>query len=115
VYRLCPDQKIKQRETFYGKYRATVFFFHNGAKIVGFKNGGHFDLRVLTVGFNPVRDGLGEEALRMLRPKFNKITVNEIFEGTLPFWKKMQERGLVTDLGTVKREKDYGYIPLDPA
>jgi hypothetical protein len=111
----CENRNIKQKEVCYGNYRATAFFFHNGVKIVGFKNGGHFDLRVLTVGFNPAHDGLGEEALSLLRPAFNKITVNEIFEATLPFWEKMRDRGLVTDLGTVKKEKDLGYIPPDPA
>lgn len=113
MYKLCEgNKKVKQRESFYGKNKATFFFFHNGAKIVGFKNGDHFDLRVLTIGLNPKNNGLGEEALRLLRLKFKKITVNEIFEETLPFWEKMKERGLVNNLGTIKKERNYGYIDV---
>ncbi len=100
---------VYEREYLYGDRRATVFLFNNGVKIIGFKNGTNLDLRVLTIGFNPAREGLGEEALRLLRPKFKNIIVNEIYETTLPFWEKMKKRGLVDDLGTIKIE-NYGYI-----
>ncbi|BAF60143.1 hypothetical protein PTH_1962 [Pelotomaculum thermopropionicum SI] len=101
-------QLILETNYQYGKRTATVFRFDRGIKIIGFKNGDHFDLRVLTIGFNPKRSGLGQEALRLLRPKFKRISVNEIYEETLPFWIKMKERGLADDLGPVKEgEKNW--------
>lgn len=93
---------IHEYEFLYGNKFATVYRFDNGVKIIGFIHGCLFDLRVLAVGFNPKRQGLGQEALKFLRPKFKKITVNEIYEHALPFWIKMRERGLVDSLGSVK-------------
>ncbi len=89
---------------FYGDRVATAFEFENGVKIIGFKNGFNFDLRVLSVGKNPKRKGLGKRALRTIRPLFREITVNEINEDVLPFWRKMKDRGLVNRIGTMKGE-----------
>lgn len=94
---------------YYGKRVATAFRFNGGVRIIGFKQGGSFDLRVLTIGFNPKRDHLGENALRLIRPLFNYIYVNEINEDALPFWAKMKERGLVDRLGTIKWEGNYDH------
>jgi hypothetical protein len=46
--------------------------------------------------------GMGKQALKMLRPKFEKISVSEIYDYALPFWIKMKERGLINNLGSVK-------------
>lgn len=88
----------------YGKRTATIYRFNDGIRIIGFKQDDSFDLRVLTIGFNPKRNGLGECALKLVRPLFKVISVNEISEGALPFWTKMKERGLVNNLGSVKWE-----------
>lgn len=94
--------KIHEYEFLYGNRIATVYVLSNGIKIIGFIHGNHFDLRVLTVGNNPKRKGLGQKALEFLRLKFKKISVNEIYEQALPFWLKMKERGLVDHLESVK-------------
>ena len=94
--------KIHEYEFLYGNRIATVYVLSNGIKIIGFIHGNHFDLRVLTVGNNPKRKGLGQKALELLRLKFKKISVNEIHEQALPFWIKMKERGLVDHLASVK-------------
>jgi hypothetical protein len=98
---------INENNYLYGKRIATVYRFNDGIRIIGFKQEDNFDLRVLTIGFNPKRKGLGESALKLVRPLFNNISVNEISEGALPFWTKMKERGLVNNLGTVKWEGLY--------
>lgn len=89
---------------FYGDRIATAFEFENGVKIIGFKNGFSFDLRVLSIGKNPKRKGLGKRALGTIRPLFREITVNEINEDALPFWEKMKDRGLINRIGTKKGE-----------
>jgi len=101
--------KINECIYFYGKRTATAFRFNGGIRIIGFKQGDNFDLRVLTIGFNPKKHGLGENALKLIRPLFNSISVNEINEDALPFWIKMKERGLINKLGTVKWEGNYDY------
>jgi len=93
----------------YGKRTATAFRFNGGVRIIGFKQGEFFDLRVLTIGLNPKREHLGECALRLIRPLFKDISVNEISEDALPFWEKMKERGLINNLGTIKWEGHYDY------
>ncbi|MDD4766512.1 MAG: hypothetical protein PHF87_02890 [Desulfotomaculaceae bacterium] len=101
---------VKENTYLYGKRTATIYRFKNGVRIIGFKQGDYFDLRVLTIGFNPSREGLGQCALKLVRPLFRAISVNEINEGALPFWKKMKERGLVNNLGTVKWEGHYDHM-----
>lgn len=81
---------------------ATAYELEKGVKIIGFAWPESFEIRVLTIGKNPKRKGLGERALRFLRPKYSKITVSEIYEGALPFWLKMMERGLVDELLSIK-------------
>ncbi|MFX4261358.1 hypothetical protein ACOBQJ_04055 [Pelotomaculum propionicicum] len=100
---------MNENKYIYGKRVATVYRFDNGVRIIGFKQEDYFDLRVLTIGFNTKRIGLGESALKLVRPLFKIISVNEINEGALPFWTKMKERGLVNNLGTVKWEGNYDY------
>lgn len=100
---------INEKTYLYGKRTATLFRFNGGVRIIGFKQEDNFDLRVLTIGFNPKRTGLGECALKFVRPLFNRISVNEINEGALPFWTKMEERGLVNNLGSVKWEGNIDY------
>ena len=91
----------------YGNRMATIFKFENGMRIIGFKNGEDFDLRVLTIGCNPRMEGFGQEALEQIRPRFRNISVSEIYEESLPFWKKMKERGLVNNLKSIKWESIY--------
>jgi len=105
-----PEPRLLRFEKATSGIEAGTVVFENGEKIIGFIHGSHFDLRVLTVGFNPKRTGLGELALKFLRPKFKKISVNEIYEDALPFWVKMKERGLVDCLETVKEGKDLYYL-----
>lgn len=100
---------INEKSYLYGDKAATLFRFNDGIRIIGFKQEDNFDLRVLTIGFNPKRKGLGESALKLVRPLFKNISVNEISEGALPFWTKMKERGLVNKLGSVKWEGNYDY------
>lgn len=100
---------IKENKYLYGKRNATIYRFNNGVRIIGFKKEDSFDIRVLTIGFNPKRNGLGENALKLVRPLYKDISVNEISEGALPFWTKMKERGLVNKLGTVKWEGNNDY------
>lgn len=100
---------INEKTYLYGNKTATLFRFNDGIRIIGFKQEDNFDLRVLTIGFNPKRKGLGECALKLVRPLFKNISVNEISEGALPFWTKMKERGLVNKLGSVKWEGNYDY------
>ncbi|MFA4884905.1 MAG: hypothetical protein WC601_03875 [Desulfotomaculaceae bacterium] len=100
---------INECACYYGKRVATAFRFNGGVRIIGFKQGGNFDLRVLTIGFNPKKDRLGENALKLIRPLFNNIYVNEIYEDALPFWVKMKERGLINSIGTIKWEGNYDY------
>jgi hypothetical protein len=101
--------KANENTYFYGAKTATVFKFNDGVRIIGFKQSDDFDLRVLTIGYNPKHNGLGENALRLVRPLFKNISVNEISEGALPFWTKMKERGLVNNLGSVKWESSIDY------
>lgn len=96
---------VYEYEFLYGNRLATVFKFREGMKIIGFIYGSTFELRLLTVGDNPRRKGLGRKALEFLRPRFKKITVTEICEAALPFWLKMKERGLVDCLLSVKDGK----------
>ncbi|OPZ75462.1 MAG: hypothetical protein BWY80_00137 [Firmicutes bacterium ADurb.Bin456] len=82
---------------------ATVYhFYKKGVKIIGFASGSGFKIKVLTIGHNPPRKGLGQAALVFLRPLYKKISVIEIYLGALPFWLKMKERGLVDHLESVK-------------
>ena len=101
---------VRENTYLYGKRTATIYRFNDGIRIIGFKQGDSFDLRVLTIGFNPKRVGLGKCALKLVRPLFKVISVNEISEGALPFWTKMKERGLVNNLGTVKWESNYDHM-----
>jgi hypothetical protein len=94
--------RVDEYEFLYGNRLATVFRLNGSIKIIGFIYGDNFELRVLTIGTNPRRNGLGRKALKFLRPKFNKITVTQICEEALPFWLKMKECGLVDNLQTVK-------------
>ncbi|MDD4239432.1 MAG: hypothetical protein PHT62_12890 [Desulfotomaculaceae bacterium] len=103
-------QDVTETENYFGEKLAAVYKFGWGIKIIGFKHGDHLDLRVLTIGHNRKRKGLGEGALRLLRPHFKTITVNEIYEDALPFWLKMQERGLIDHLGTVKLTRVYDNV-----
>ncbi len=98
--------EVKESTYLYGDRIATLFKI-NGVKIIGFKNGKDFDLRVLTIGGNPRRVGLGENSLRLIRPNFETIMVNEIDEGALLFWIKMKERGLIDKIGRMKGELNY--------
>lgn len=86
----------------YGTRLATTYELVKGVKIIGFEGQDHFEIRVLTIGNNAKRTGLGKKALQFLRPKFNRITVSEIYEGALPFWLKMMECGLVDELLSIK-------------
>ena len=100
---------VDENTYLYGEKIATLYGFNDGVRIIGFKQEDNFDLRVLTIGFNTKKNGLGESALRLVRPLFKNISVNEISEGALPFWTKMQERGLVNSLGSVRWENNYDY------
>ncbi len=93
---------VYEYEFLYGHRMATVFKINGSIKIIGFIRGYTFELRVLTIGNNPRRKGLGEMALKFLRPKFKRIMVTEICPQALPFWLKMKERGLVDKLCTIK-------------
>ena len=99
----------RERKYFYGKREATLYLFDSGVRVIGFADKDQFDLRVLTIGLNPKGQGLGEEALKALRPKFKYIVVNEIMEESLPFWVKMRERGYIDCIGTVKYEYGHSY------
>lgn len=102
--------RLTETEKYFGDKLAAVYNFGGGIKIIGYKYGDHFDLRVLTIGSNYKRRGLGKEALRQLRPHFKTITVNEIYEEALPFWVKMKKRGLIDHIGTVKLTRVYDYV-----
>jgi hypothetical protein len=93
---------VDEYEFLYGNRVASVFRLNGSIKIIGFINGNAFELRVLTIGNNPRRNGWGKKALQFLRPKFKKISVTEICEEALPFWLKMKEYGLVDNLWTIK-------------
>ena len=99
--------EVKECIYFYGARLATVFRFDNGVKIIGFKDFDFFDLRVLSLGGNPRLNGFGQGALKLIRPLFKEITVNEIFEDALPFWLKMKERGLINHIGFMKGELNF--------
>ncbi len=94
--------EMRETEGYYGNRRATIYKFGRGVRIIGFKKNNHFEIRVLTIGMNPRQKGMGKQALLMLRPKFEKISVSEIYDYALPFWIKMKERGLINNLGSVK-------------
>ncbi len=95
--------EMRETEGYYGDKRATIYRFSRGVRIIGFKtNNNFFEIRVLTIGMNPRQQGMGKQALKMLRPKYEKIHVSEIYEYALPFWVKMKERGLINNLGIVK-------------
>ncbi len=93
---------VYEYEFLYGHRMATVFKLNGSIKIIGFIRGDTFELRVLTIGSNPRRKGLGKMALQFLRPRFKKIAVTEICKEALPFWLKMKECGLVDKLWTIK-------------
>lgn len=101
---------VTETEKYFGDKLAVVYNFGWGIKVIGFKHGDHLDLRVLTIGNNLKRKGLGKEALRLLRPRFKSITVNEIYEDTLPFWTKMKKRGLIDNIGTIKLTRVYDHV-----
>ncbi len=107
-------RKVEGSLYFYGDRVATAFKFENGVRIIGFKKGYNFDLRVLTIGCNPKREGLGKGALKSIRPLFKEITVNEINEDALPFWRKMKDRGLVSRIGTMQGELVYSRVRKTP-
>jgi len=94
--------EMHESEGYYGNRRATIYKFGRGVRIIGFKKNNNFEIRVLTIGMNPRQRGIGKQALEMLRPKYEKITVSEIYDHALPFWLKMKERGLINNLGSVK-------------
>jgi hypothetical protein len=104
------DLRLTETEKYFGDKLATVYDFGGGVKVIGFKHGDHFDLRVLTIGNNYRGRGLGKEALRQLRPRFKTITVNQIYEVALPFWLKMKQQGLIDHIGTVKLTRVYDYV-----
>lgn len=95
-------QKISEYEFFYGDKIVTAFILEKCVKIIGVAAGYNFDIRVLTVGNNPKKTGLGRRALKFLRPRFKKICVSDIQKEALPFWIKMKEQGLVDELRYVK-------------
>ncbi|HOV79881.1 MAG TPA: hypothetical protein PK728_07190 [Bacillota bacterium] len=97
--------EICEYEFLYRNKPATVYQFSNGAKIIGYITGLHFDLRIISLGENPRRKGYGQEMLKLLRPKFKRICVNDIYEEALPFWRKMMERGLVDELVSLRNER----------
>ncbi|TEB07394.1 hypothetical protein Psch_00945 [Pelotomaculum schinkii] len=97
-----PLYKIFEYNFLYGARLATAYELGQGVKIIGFEERDSFEVRVLSIGKNPKRTGLGKKALQFLRSKFNKITVSEIYEGALPFWLKMMECGLVDELLSIK-------------
>ncbi len=102
---MAPLHEIYEYEFLSGNRLATVFKLDKGVKIIGFIYGRCFEIKVLTIGNNPRRKGLGKKALEFLRPKFSKIVVTEICEEALPFWLKMRERRLVDELKTMKDGK----------
>ncbi|MDD4239212.1 MAG: hypothetical protein PHT62_11770 [Desulfotomaculaceae bacterium] len=97
-----PLHELFEYNFLYGVRLATAYALEYGVKIIGFEEQDSFEVRVLTIGKNPRRTGLGKKALLFLRPKFTKITVSEIYEGALPFWLKMMECGLVDELLSIK-------------
>jgi len=97
-----PLHEIVTYNFLYGTRLATTYELTRGVKIIGFEEQDSFEIRVLSIGRNPKRTGLGKKALQFLRPKYKKITVSEIYEGALPFWLKMMERGLVDELLSIK-------------
>jgi len=97
-----PLYKIFEYNFVYGTRLATAYELGQGVKIIGFEERESFEVRVLSIGKNPKRTGLGKKALQFLRSKFNRITVSEIYEGALPFWVKMMECGLVDELLSIK-------------
>lgn len=97
-----PLHEIFEYNFLYGSRLATAYELGQGVKIIGFEERDSFEVRVLTIGKNSRRKGLGKKALQFLRPKFNIITVSEIHEGALPFWLKMIEYGLVDELLSIK-------------
>lgn len=86
----------------YGARLATTYELAKGVKIIGFEGQDCFEIRVLSIGNNAKRTGLGKKALKFLRPKYNRITVSEIHEGALPFWLRMKECSLVDELLSIK-------------
>lgn len=97
-----PIYEVFEYNFSYGTRIATAYVLAHGIKIIGFALNDSFEVRVLTVGKNPKRQGLGKKALQFLRPKYNKILVSEIYKGALPFWLKMLENGLVDELVSIK-------------
>lgn len=98
--------EMQMYEFFSGGRIATVYYFHKkGVKIIGFAGSSGFKIKVLSIGYNPPRKGLGQAALKFLRPRYKKISVIEIYQGALPFWFKMKERGLVDHLESIKEGK----------
>ncbi|HBC92668.1 MAG TPA: hypothetical protein DCZ10_07115 [Pelotomaculum sp.] len=97
-----PLYKIFEYNFLYGTRLATAYELGQGVKIIGFEERKSFEVRVLSIGKNPKRTGLGKKSLQFLRSKFNRITVSEIYEGALPFWLKMMECGLVDELLSIK-------------
>ncbi len=98
---------VLEYEFLYGNKMATVYLLNGSIKIIGFpKKNNIFDLRVLTIGHHPRRNGLGKMALQFLRPHFKKIVVTGIRWGALPFWLKMKDYGLVDQLLTIKEGKN---------
>jgi len=95
-------QKLYEYEFFLGDKIVTAFVLEKCVKIIGIATGYNFEIRVLTVGNNPKKKGLGRRALKFLRPKFKKICVSDIQKEALPFWIKMKEQGLVDELRYVK-------------
>jgi hypothetical protein len=97
-----PLYELFEYNFLYGTRLATAYVLARGVKIIGFEEPGCFEVRVLSIGQNSRRTGLGKRALLFLRQKYNKITVSEIYEGALPFWLKMMEYGLVDELLSIK-------------
>jgi hypothetical protein len=97
-----PLHEVFEYNFSYGTRIATAYVLAQGIKIIGFALNDSFEVRVLTVGKNSKRQGLGKKALQFLRPKYNKILVSEISKGALPFWLKMIANGLVDELLSIK-------------
>lgn len=110
---VAPETKPRERDTFWQGRLAKAYDYPNGVRVVGHSDGSQFDIRSLTTPRQ--RDGLGTEALRDLRTRYDRIVVNEITPDAAPFWEKMKSRGLVDALQSDADLRPYSAAPQPPA
>ncbi len=88
-----------ENETFYQSRLAVIYKWGTPQKtkvsVIGYADGGTFELWLMTVADAYQGKGVGTEVLRWLRKRFRTVEVFDATRTAMPFWTKMLNAGLV--------------------